>query len=198
MLNELKSDPGRFPIIGVEAISPEVGNFNWKAFYTTILDNLDEPCIDYKVKYPTNENDKSAALRRLKPTSDLRQATEQAIKHRRPTALLIDEAQHITKTSSGRKVQDQLDSLKSLANRTAIPIVLLGTYELLPVRNLSAQLSRRSVDIHFPRYRAERSEELKSFKNVLWSFQNHLPLYEQPDLISDWDYFYERTPLLPS
>src|SRR5439155_15714674 len=34
---------------------------------------------------------------------------------------------------------------------------------------------------------------LKSFKNVLWSFQSHLPVHEQPDLISEWDYFYERS-----
>ena len=28
---------------------------------------------------------------------------------------------------------------------------------------------------------------------MLWSFQNHLPLHETPDLIGDWDYFYERS-----
>src|SRR5439155_12354609 len=83
--------------------------------------------------------------------------------------------------------------IKSLANRTKIPIVLLGTYELLPFRNLSAQLSRRSIDVHFRRYRANHIEETKTFKNVLWSFQNHLPLHETPDLIGDWDYFYERS-----
>ena len=71
--------------------------------------------------------------------------------------------------------------------------MLIGTYELLALRNLSAQLSRRSVDVHFRRYRAEHNDELKAFKNVLWSFQNHLPLHEQPDLIGEWDYFYERS-----
>jgi len=95
--------------------------------------------------------------------------------------------------SSGRKLQDQLDSIKSLATTAEIPIVLLGTYELLSFRNLSGQLSRRSVDIHFRRYRAERLDELKTFKNVLWSFQCHLPLHEEPDLIGKWDYFYERS-----
>jgi len=49
------------------------------------------------------------------------------------------------------------------------------------------------VDIHFRRYRAERLDELKTFKNVLWSFQCHLPLQEEPDLIGKWDYFYERS-----
>jgi hypothetical protein len=194
MLKDLESDPGRLAVIGVEAISPDVGNFNWKQFYTIVLEGLDEPCINYKVKLPVDDtNDHGRTHIRLRATSDLRQATEQAIKHRRPTSLLIDEAQHLAKMSSGRKLQDQLDSIKSLANRTGIPFVLLGTYELLPFRNLSAQLSRRSVDVHFRRYRADHNEELRSFKNVLWSFQNHLPLSETPDLLGDWDYFYERS-----
>lgn len=193
LLPELNSDPGRFAVIGVEAISPDVGNFNWKQFYTIVLEGLNEPCINHKITLPPagktggHINQKSVAIK------DLRHATEEAIKFRKPACLLIDEAQHLAKMSSGRKLQDQLDSIKSLANRTRIPIVLLGTYELLPFRNLSAQLSRRSVDIHFQRYRADRADEARTFKNVLWSFQNHLPLNEMPDLVRDWDYFYERT-----
>ena len=27
----------------------------------------------------------------------------------------------------------------------------------------------------------------------MWSFQNHLPVHETPDLVGDWDYFYERS-----
>jgi len=38
-----------------------------------------------------------------------------------------------------------------MANQTKIVHVLLGTYELLALRNLSGQLSRRSLDIHFCR-----------------------------------------------
>jgi len=192
LLTELNSDPGRLPVVGVEAISPDIGNFNWKQFYTIVLEALDEPCVNHKVKLPSD--DENAILnQRLRATGDLRHATEQAIKFRKPVSLLVDEAQHLAKMSSARKLQDQLDSIKSLANRTKIPIVLLGTYELLPFRNLSAQLSRRSVDVHFRRYRADPTEEAKSFKNVLWSFQNHLPVHETPDLVGDWDYFYERS-----
>ena len=193
LLTELNSDPGRLPVVAIEAISPEVGNFNWKQFYTIVLEGLDEPCANHKVKLPPDENDAEYVKQRIRATRDLRHATEQAIKYRKPASLLIDEAQHLAKMSSGRKLQDQLDSIKSLANRTKIPIVLLGTYELVPFRNLSAQLSRRSVDVHFRRYRADQMQDAKSFKNVLWSFQNHLPVHETPDLVGDWDYFYERS-----
>ena len=193
LLMELNSDPGRLPVVGIEAISPDVGNFNWKHFYKIVLEALEEPCVNHKVELLPDDNDSEHVKQRLRATGDLRQATEQAIKFRKPISLLIDEAQHLAKMSSARKLQDQLDSIKSLANRTKIPIVLLGTYELLPFRNLSAQLSRRSIDVHFRRYRANHTEETKTFKNVLWSFQNHLPLHETPDLIGDWDYFYERS-----
>ncbi len=197
MLKELEADPGRFAVVGIEAIPPDLGNFNWKDFYKRLLKKLDEPCIDYKIKPPGRNGNHSAS--RAPNTgltaagTELRQVTEQVLKHRRPKTLLVDEAQHFAKMSSGRKLQDQLDSIKSLANTTEIPVVLIGTYELLSFRNLSAQLSRRSVDVHFRRYRAEQNDEMKTFKNVLWSFQRHLPLSEEPDLVGDWDYFYERS-----
>lgn len=197
MLKELESDPGRFAVVGIEAVPPDRGDFNWKDFYKRLLQQLDEPCINHKIKPPThNENGEPQRRTNMGHTAagpELRQVAEDVLKHRHPSALLIDEAQHFAKMSSGRKLQDQLDSIKSLASMTKVPIVLIGTYELLSFRNLSAQLSRRSVDVHFRRYRADSREEIKAFKNVLWSFQNHLPLSEEPDLVSDWDYFYERS-----
>src|SRR6266702_4447323 len=43
--------------------------------------------------------------------------------------------------------------------RLYIMHVLVGTYELLGLTNLSAQLSRRSLEIHFPRYHADKPED---------------------------------------
>lgn len=95
--------------------------------------------------------------------------------------------------ASGHKLQDQLDCLKSLANMTRILHGLMGTYELLSFRNLSAQLSRRSVDIHFRRYHADVQEDVQAFKSVVLTFQRHMPLEEPPDLVDCWEYCYERT-----
>src|SRR5262249_32687913 len=49
---------------------------------------------------------------------ELRQAVEQSLRHRQPCALLIDEAQHIAKAASGRRLQDQVDCLKFLAQQS--------------------------------------------------------------------------------
>ncbi len=120
-------------------------------------------------------------------------AVEQTLRFRRPLAVLLDEAQHLASVGSGRRLSDQLDVIKSIANCTGTAHVLLGTYSLLAFRNLSAQLSRRRVDIHFPRYRSDNPEDLKTFKTVLHSFELHLPLSEPPDLVSEWEYLYERS-----
>ena len=95
--------------------------------------------------------------------------------------------------ASGRKLQDQLDCIKSLANMGDTVHVLVGTYELLAFRNLSGQLSRRSADIHFRRYRIDSETDVRAFKSVLWDFQRHLPLSQEPDLLRHWQYCYERT-----
>ncbi len=71
--------------------------------------------------------------------------------------------------------------------------VLFGTYELLAFRNLSAQLSRRSIDIHFPRYRLAKPGDATAFRTVLRSFEQQLPLGEPPDLVKEWEYLYERS-----
>src|SRR5713101_7647712 len=49
MLKELEADPGRFAVVGIDAISPNSGNFNWKDFYKSVLKKLDEPCVNYKI-----------------------------------------------------------------------------------------------------------------------------------------------------
>jgi len=193
----LAADVSRLPLVTVEALSPETGNFNWKDFYRRLLLKLDEPCLDRKLIpwLQTAEYDEQKQLLLGSRTAGTvyRYTAEQVLRHRRPVALCIDEAQHLANVTSGRRLQSQLDCIKSLSNLTGIPIVLCGHYELLAFRNLSAQLSRRSVDLHFRRYRADDEAERQAFKNVVWSFACHLPLEETPDLVAQWDYLYERS-----
>jgi hypothetical protein len=118
---------------------------------------------------------------------------EHALRYRRPAAFIIDEAQHLQKIAGGRRLRDQMDAIKSLANRSHTVHVLVGTYDLLNLTNLSDQLSRRSYHIPFSRYRVDCEADIKAFKEVLQTFQHHLPLSQPPDLAKQWDYFYERS-----
>lgn len=199
LLPQLEEDRGRIPFVGLELISPDTGIFSWKDFYRRFLLAMDEPLVEHKTNAETPKSSPDGKLYiKTGPrsgTAELRFVAERALRHRRPVAVLIDEAQHLAKMASGRRLQDQLDALKSLSNQTGTLIVLLGTYELLVFRNLSAQLSRRSIDIHFQRYRlsCEKEDEISTFKSVLMTFQQHLPLNEEPNLLARWDYFYERS-----
>jgi Bacterial TniB protein len=105
----------------------------------------------------------------------------------------LDEAHHLGKVAGGRKFQDHLDVIKSLANMTATTHVLVGTYELQLLLNLSDQLSRRSRTFHFERYRPGRQDDLETFQNIIWSFQQRLPLGTQEDLRLHTEYLMERS-----
>jgi archaellum biogenesis ATPase FlaH len=191
------TSPGHIPVVAMEAASPDSGNFSWKDYFTRALIALDEPILADKVTYDVrgihrDEHGQLIIERRLTIT-DLRRVLEQCLFQRRPRAFIIDEAQHFKKMASGRRLLDQMDTLKSLANMTSTVHVLVGTYDLLGLMGLSAQLSRRSTEIHFPRYYADNPEDVKEFKKLLRTLQRHLPLAEEPDLESHYEYFYERS-----
>jgi len=173
-------DKGYIPIAGVEVKTPEDSNFDWNDFYIRALMALEEPMIEKKIN-------------RTGTKLKLRLALESALRNRHPDAFYIDEAQNFGKVASGRKLQDQADCLKSLSNLAQTRFILCGTYELLPLRNLSGQLCRRSHSIHFPRYLADSAQDLKAFRSALLTLQNHLPLPEPPDLVEHWEFCYEQS-----
>lgn len=197
MLPELEIDPGRLPYVSVEAVAPETGIFSWKEHFRRILASMDEPLIDSKVVTPKLADKREtqwyqAPDSRVMSTR-LRNAVEQALSFRRPKAVFLDEAQHLAKMPSGRRLLDQLDVLKSTASRTRTLHVLMGTYDLLFFRNLSGQLSRRSVSIHFPRYRLNHDEDIDVFRNIVLTFQHQMPLQHPPDLLAAAEFLYERS-----
>ncbi len=192
-LPALEKDRARIPVLAVEAIAPESGQFNWKDYYARALVALNEPLLDRKVMVNAAVNPDAVrpTIRRSASAPALRWVLEQCLRQRRVGVCLIDEAQHLKRLASGRRLLDQMDTLKSLAATTGTMHVLIGTYELLGLTNLSAQLSRRSVEVHFGRYRASVDKDRLAFKSVLLTFQRHLPVSEEPDLVGLWERLYE-------
>jgi DNA polymerase III delta prime subunit len=192
-LPALEKDTARVPVLAVEAIAPESGQFNWKDYYARALVALNEPLLDRKVMVNAAINPDAVrpAIRRSASAPALRWVLEQCLRQRRVGICLVDEAQHLKRLASGRRLLDQMDTLKSLAATTGTMHVLIGTYELLGLTNLSAQLSRRSVEVHFGRYRATVDKDRLAFKSVLLTFQRQLPVSEEPDLVGLWERLYE-------
>jgi hypothetical protein len=190
------ANPGHIPVVGMEAVSPDSGNFNWRDYYIRALTALDEPMLGDKITYQVRgiHRDEQGKLvfERSVTATDMRRVLEKCLQNRRPRAFIIDEAQHFQKMASGDRLLDQMDSLKSLAGLTKTVHVLVGTYDLLEFTKLNAQLSRRTIKIHFPRYRVDNEDDFKEFRKLLRTFQKYLPLPEEPDLVTHADYFYDQ------
>ncbi len=193
---ESETDRERIPVVSLEAVAPESGNFSWSDHFKRLLRQMNEPLVEHKQRLPRVAMETAEGSFQAGPRTrieDYRYALERALLNRRPAAVMIDEAQHLAKMASGRRLLDQLDVIKSIANLTGTVHVLLGTYDLLAFRNLGGQVSRRCVDLHFPRYWAEDRNDKEVFLNVLHSFEEKLNLSGGFDLVSHWQYLYERS-----
>jgi len=73
-------------------------------------------------------------------------------------------------------VDEQLEWLKSLSNRTNVLHVLAGPYALFGFRNTMGQLARRGRDIHFARYHVNDKEERKAFAGAVQYLLERVPL----------------------
>ena len=198
LMDSMAMDPSRLPFISIEAVAPDNGNFQWRDYFHRVLMHMREPLLEYKLGSLKGEAERdrhgpNAAGPRGFTGYQLQQSLENALRYRRPAAVFIDEAQHLARMASGRKLADQLDVIKSVASRSQTIHVLIGTYELLAFRNLSGQLSRRSVDLHFSRYCSENANDIEIFQNAVFTFQRQLPLSGGFDLVAAWDFLYERS-----
>jgi hypothetical protein len=175
----LRADPAFIPFASILAAGAASGRFEWVDYYRAVLRALHDPFVDGIV-----------ARLRLR---DLRDAMTTALIERNLRAVIVDEAQHLAKAASGRRLQDQLDHLKHIENATGVSHILVGTYEMRPFRTVNAQLACRGVDVHFPRYDATKAEERRVFQSVVWALQRQLPVAHEPPLLDQWEFLYARS-----
>ncbi len=176
----MREDPGYIPFVSITTDGSGTGRFDWKDYYLAVLRQLRDPFLQVK--------------KSLTSTRDLREATEEALLHRKTEVIIVDEAHHLAKARSGRRLQDHLDHLKYFENKTGVSHVLVGTYEMRPFRTVNAQLACRSIDVHFARYNATQEHERAIFKSVLWALQRQLPVEREPaDLLREWEWLYARS-----
>ena len=194
----LVKDSDYLPVATTEARAPESGSFDWKGYYQSVLASLIElPVRAYGIpkrsQLKKSRRSQKNIGSNISHLSTLREQVIVNIRHRRLIVFLTDEAQRFSKMASSSRQQAQMDAMQSMASMTNILHGLFGTYELLEFRNLSGQLSRRSIDIHFPRYQADCSSDLVEFQRVLKSFGKKMTLDNPPELETHWEYFYERS-----
>jgi hypothetical protein len=232
------------PLLVMETHPPDGPAFNRADYYRTALKLLGiqtyerRTIIDISSENTWEQKKERGSSRRGKAaqfndSSELRQVYEDAIKQRGVRTIILDEAQHLLKVSSGTSLIDQLDWLKSMTNTTGVLYViynlersgrlldnvyyvysvlvsvvlfqrsrarlyiihvLIGTYELLALRNLSGQTARRGLEIHFPRYQFQHEPDQRDFQGVLLTLLQQVPLeVDREALLQQWPYFYERS-----
>src|SRR5216683_5298180 len=81
-LPDLEKDPARVPVVAVEAVAPESGQFNWKDYYTRALIALDEPLLKHKIRVSAAENSDAVrpVIRRSASAPALRWVLEQCLR----------------------------------------------------------------------------------------------------------------------
>ena len=190
-------EPGRIAVAMIEATAPSSGGYDWKEHFVRALEAMGEPLVDRKAFFGgllEQQQRRSYRLPRKNPsTMDLRTAFESCLANRKPKVFVIDEAQHLKKVASGKRLIDQMDTIKSISNRSDVKHLMVGTYDILDLSDLSGQLNRRSVEIHLPRYRYEIEEERESFRTVLANLESNLPLSDQHSLEPHLEYIYQMS-----
>ncbi|WP_205230210.1 AAA family ATPase [Azospira oryzae] len=175
---EMNSDAGLIPAVYVEAPSSGEDDFSWRLFYTQALVELGEDLSAPKVAYgidPTTGRMVRPRGMSHNGLAGLRTAVERCLKERDTRFVVIDEAAHIIRQTRRSRLEIQLDTLKSLANKGSSQMVMVGSYDLYQLVSLSGQLARRIHVVHCERYRQDRPEDVLAFTACLQKFQSVLP-----------------------
>ena len=184
------------PILLLEPIPPDLGPYLRLDYYWQIIDALKEHLlvkelvgnVAHLMAAPKATRSKFGAIDWLK----MRAVAEQALIWAHVRAVFVDEGHRLMQGDGSHSVDEQLEWLKSLSNRTHALHVLAGPYALFGFRNTSGQLARRGRDIHFARYHMENKEERTAFVAALKYLLERVPLTcDLNVLLSRWRWFAE-------
>ena len=191
-----ESDRFVVPILLLEPIPPDLGPYLRLDYYWQIIDALKEHLLVKELVWnvahlmaaPKATRSKFGAIDWLK----MRAVAEQALIRARVRAVFVDEGHRLMQGDGSHSVDEQLEWLKSLSNRTNVLHVLAGPYALFGFRNTSGQLARRGRDIHFARYHVENKEERKAFAGAVQYLLERVPLSCDVDaFLKRWRWFAE-------
>jgi len=188
------------PTLLLETRPPDGATFNRTDYYHIALEKMGEYTYEQPTLIHISDGQTMAQKQgrgkatKFNDSKELRQVYEAALKRHGVRTIILDEAQHLLKLSSGVKIIDQLDWIKSMANTTGVLHILTGTYELLAFRGLNGQTARRGKEIHFPRYQFQVEPDQIAFQRALLTLLQQVPLRVDAErLLKEWPYFYERS-----
>ncbi|HJW32509.1 MAG TPA: AAA family ATPase [Holophagaceae bacterium] len=180
---KMRADPGMIPIAVAEAPASGERNFSWRIFYQRLGESLQEPLM--MKKQQTVEEDGRVTVRPVSTSATvaaLRTSVEKALVRRKTSIVVVDEAVHLLRNLHGNSIENHMDAIKSLANICGVNMILVGSYDLLSLMNLSGQVARRTSIVHFPRYFTGEKLDEGAFAKVLTKLAGYLPIEKEVDL----------------
>jgi DNA polymerase III delta prime subunit len=181
-LQSLKIDCQWIPAGRFQLEAPPSGSYRWEDAFRVAMVSMGEPLVEFKL--PPRSAEEFTSYPKVFERSDVRRyyrAYLNMLKFRHPELVLFDDAQYLGRVSS-KKLTNQMDVAKCLAYESNTRHGFIGTYELLALRNLSGQISRRStMDVHFRRYRNEKSDRV-FFGKAIRTFEAYIPVELRPEL----------------
>ena len=142
-------DPRFLPVVGLEVQVFSDSKSHWTAFHADLQRALAHPMPSTKSDLARSNIITSVQLRRTR-------------------VIVVDEAHHLLfGCANPERARARSEVIKSLSQKSAAKIVLLGTYALIPLLATSAQLARRNGVVHFKRYRDVSSEDQDGFCRLL-------------------------------
>lgn len=179
----MQKDMAMIPIVVTEAPASGERGFSWRIFYQRIGEALQEPLMTRKQETVTKDG--RVTVRPVSTSATvaaLRTSIEKALVFRSTSIVVVDEAVHLIRNTHGNTVENHMDALKSLANTCGVNIILVGSYDLIQLMNLSGQVARRTTIIHFPRYLTGEELDEQAFAKVVEKLASYLPIEAEVDL----------------
>lgn len=99
--------------------------------------------------------------------------------------IMLDEFQHFVHPENNKINYDVADCLKSIINRTNVPVVLFGLDQSLKVLQLNEQLNTRfSMRLSLSQFKLNSKNTQHEIKNILSILDNQLPFVKKSQLDS--------------
>lgn len=192
--NRISSTPDDgMPVAFMEAIPPQVNIFDGSDFYTRAIRDLNNQFAEYKDLDLDPLKEKLSKPKLRVSSNKLRMTFEDLLRERHPQVFILDGLSRLLNITHPHVQYEFLDTIKFLAERTGVVWLLIGSHDLLEWANGHARVARLSHGIPFPRYRLESPHDEAVFRDILFDFEQLLPLPEPPDLVKVGEYIYEKS-----
>lgn len=179
---EMEADPSFIPLVSIVAPASGERGFSWRMFYTEMGRALQEPLLGMKRETLRVNDPRPTTLYSARTSvSAMRLAVEGIMAQRRVRMVVIDEAVPILRQARGNDLENHMDALKTLADKGAT-LILVGSYDLHQLTQMSGQLARRMGVIHFRRYKSDVEDERKEFCKSVRQLQKYMAIKGLPDL----------------